>query len=29
MAMMKFGIPDIRLFNSGDIRFYEQFPATV
>jgi phenylalanyl-tRNA synthetase alpha chain len=28
MAMMKFGIPDIRLFNSGDIRFYEQFPAT-
>ncbi|HPZ84530.1 MAG TPA: phenylalanine--tRNA ligase subunit alpha, partial [Thermogutta sp.] len=27
MAMMKFGIPDIRLFNSGDIRFYEQFPA--
>ncbi|HPU06342.1 MAG TPA: phenylalanine--tRNA ligase subunit alpha [Thermogutta sp.] len=27
MAMMEFGIPDIRLFNSGDIRFYEQFPA--
>jgi len=29
LAMMKFGIPDIRLFNSGDIRFYEQFPAAV
>lgn len=29
MAMMKFGIPDIRLLNSGDIRFYEQFPAAV
>jgi len=29
LAMMKFGIPDIRLFNSGDVRFYEQFPATV
>ena len=29
LAMMKFAIPDIRLFNSGDIRFYEQFPATV
>lgn len=28
LAMMKFGIPDIRLFHSGDIRFYEQFPAT-
>jgi phenylalanyl-tRNA synthetase alpha subunit len=27
--MMKFGIPDIRLMNSGDIRFYEQFPAAV
>lgn len=27
LAMMKFGIPDIRLFNSGDIRFYEQFPV--
>ena len=29
LAMMKFGVPDIRLFNSGDVRFYEQFPATV
>jgi phenylalanyl-tRNA synthetase alpha chain len=29
LAMMKFGVPDIRLFNSGDIRFYEQFPAAV
>ena len=29
LAMMKFGIHDIRLFNSGDIRFYEQFPAAV
>lgn len=29
LAMMKFGIPDIRLFNSGDIRFYEQFPAAM
>ena len=27
LAMMKYGIPDIRLMNSGDIRFYEQFPA--
>jgi phenylalanyl-tRNA synthetase alpha chain len=29
LAMMKYGIPDIRLFNSGDIRMLEQFPATV
>jgi phenylalanyl-tRNA synthetase alpha chain len=29
LAMMKFGIPDIRLLNAGDIRFYEQFPAAV
>lgn len=25
MAMIKFGIPDIRLFNENDIRFLEQF----
>lgn len=29
LAMMKFSIPNIRLFNSGDIRFYSQFPATI
>ncbi len=29
MAMLKYGIPDIRLMNSGDIRFHEQFPAAV
>lgn len=29
LAMMKYGIPDIRLFNSGDIRALEQFTATV
>jgi len=27
LAMMKYGIPDIRLFNSGDIRMLEQFSA--
>jgi phenylalanyl-tRNA synthetase alpha chain len=29
LAMMKYGIPDIRMFNLGDIRMLEQFPATV
>ncbi|MDO4569984.1 MAG: phenylalanine--tRNA ligase subunit alpha [Planctomycetia bacterium] len=29
LAMMKFGIPDIRLLNAGDVRFNEQFPAFV
>lgn len=29
LAMMKYAIPDIRLFNLGDIRMLEQFPAGV
>ena len=29
LAMMKYGIPDIRLLLGGDIRFFEQFHATV
>ena len=29
LAMMKFSISHIRLFNSGDVRFYSQFPATI
>jgi len=29
LAMMKFGIPEIRLLNSGDVRFLSQFPAGV
>lgn len=29
LAMMKYGIPEIRLMNSGDVRFLEQFPASV
>ena len=29
LAMMKFGIPDIRLLLGGDIRFFEQFAATI
>lgn len=29
LAMMKYNIPEIRLFNSGDARFLEQFPAVL
>jgi len=29
LAMIKFGIPDVRLFNGGDLRFYEQFATTL
>jgi phenylalanyl-tRNA synthetase alpha chain len=29
LAMIKHGIPDIRLFNGGDLRFYRQFTATL
>jgi phenylalanyl-tRNA synthetase alpha chain len=29
LVMMKYGIPEIRLLNSGDIRFAKQFPAAV
>ncbi len=29
LAMMKFGIPEIRLFNSGDLRFCSQFPVAL
>ena len=29
LAMMKYGIPDIRLFNAGDIRMLRQFTAAV
>ncbi len=29
LAMMKYGIPEIRLMNSGDVRFLGQFPASV
>ena len=29
LAMLKFNITDIRLFNKGDIRFYEQFTAAL
>jgi phenylalanyl-tRNA synthetase alpha chain len=29
LAMMKYNIPEIRLFNSGQIRFLEQFPAVL
>jgi phenylalanyl-tRNA synthetase alpha chain len=29
LAMMKYGIPEIRLLNAGDIRVCRQFPAAV
>jgi len=29
LAMLKYGIQDLRLFNKGDLRFYEQFKATL
>jgi phenylalanyl-tRNA synthetase alpha chain len=29
LAMMKYGIRDIRYFNSGDVRFYEQFKPII
>ena len=29
LAMMKYGIPNIRLFNGGDIRVMEQFTASI
>lgn len=29
LAMIKHNIPDIRLFNGGDLRFYRQFHATL
>jgi phenylalanyl-tRNA synthetase alpha chain len=29
LAMLKYGVPDVRLFNSGDLAFYEQFHATI
>lgn len=29
LAMLKFGIPDVRFFNGGDLRFYEQFVPTL
>jgi phenylalanyl-tRNA synthetase alpha chain len=29
LAMMKYGIKDIRHFNSGDLRFLSQFPSLV
>ncbi len=29
LAMMKYGIQDIRHFNSGDLRFLSQFPAMI
>lgn len=29
LAMMKYNIPEIRLFNSGQVSFLEQFPAVI
>jgi len=29
LAMMKYNVPEIRLFNGGDIHFLEQFPALI
>ncbi|MDP2314398.1 MAG: phenylalanine--tRNA ligase subunit alpha [Pseudomonadota bacterium] len=29
LAMLKYGVSDVRLFNKGDLRFYEQFRATL
>lgn len=29
MAMLKHGVPDVRLFNKGDVRFTQQFRATL
>jgi phenylalanyl-tRNA synthetase alpha chain len=29
LAMMKYGIRDIRYFNSGDVRVFEQFVPVV
>jgi phenylalanyl-tRNA synthetase alpha chain len=29
LAMMKYEIRDIRYFNSGDVRFYEQFAPII
>ena len=27
MAMLRHGVPDLRLFFEGDVRFLEQFPC--
>ncbi len=28
MAMLKYGVPDLRLFYENDLRFLRQFPAS-